>query len=172
MGNCFRGNQINEDIDGIQRGTFTVISLTDDQEPDHKGKMIVTATTLVFIDDKTTQKFKWPFIHLRRYGCDGDVFSFEAGRKSANGEGTYAFICKEANTLCDMVKKNNNVLTLGGVQPKIDNNDNGNIEEFPFPRPSTTSPHLPEPDPPLFSKNMMVESLIRLVRLCQIFHWR
>lgn len=147
MGNCVgkEDNEIYEDEDGIQRGTFTVTNINDDHRLVHKGKMVVTATELIYIDNKTEQEWEWPFKYLRRYGCEGNVFSFEAGRKCANGEGTYAFICKKANVLFNMVAKN---ITHGGVQPDIDNNNNGNIEEFPFPRPSTTSPHPPEPDPP------------------------
>ena len=121
MGNCFCGNQIYED-----------------RKPKHK---VVTALIIVFVDDKRTQEFEWLFIYSRRYISEGNVFSFEAGRK-----------CAKANTLCNMVKRNNNVITHGGVQPKIDNNDNWNIEEFPFPHPNTTLPCPPEPDPPLFSK--------------------
>ena len=146
MGNCSgKGdNQLQEGEDGMQTGEFTVTNINDDHRLVHKGKMVVTATELIYIDNKTKQEWEWPFKYLRRYGCEGNVFSFEAGRKCANGEGTYAFICKKANTLFNMVARN---ITQGGVQPDIDNN-NGAIDEFPFPRPQTVSPRPQDPEPP------------------------
>ncbi|XP_003383468.1 PREDICTED: proline-rich receptor-like protein kinase PERK7 [Amphimedon queenslandica] len=146
MGNCSgKGDdQLQEGEDGMQTGTFTVTNINDDHRLVHKGKMVVTATELIYIDNKTKQEWEWPFKYLRRYGCEGNVFSFEAGRKCANGEGTYAFICKKANILFNMVARN---ITQGGVQPDVDNN-NGTVDEFPFPRPQTVSPRPQDPEPP------------------------
>ena len=97
MGNCFCGNQIYED-----------------RKPNHK---VVTALIIVFIDDKRTQEFEWLFIYSRRYISEGNVFSFEAGRK-----------CAKANTLCNMVKKNNNVDFVAHY--KCDGNDKNGERKY------------------------------------------
>lgn len=153
MGNCVskEDNQIYDDEDSFQRGTFTVTSLDNNQKLAHKGMMVVTATELVYIDENTKKVWEWPFMYIRSYGCEDNKFSFKAGRKCAHGEGTYAFLCKKAEIMRDMVHKN--ITHAGKVQPDINSNSNENIKGLPFPHPSMTSQHTPEPDPtplPLF----------------------
>ncbi|KAJ8730820.1 hypothetical protein PYW08_002233 [Mythimna loreyi] len=41
----------------------------------------------------------WPLHSLRRYGFEGDIFSFESGRRCETGEGIYAFRCRRASLL-------------------------------------------------------------------------
>ena len=146
MGNCSgKGDdQLQEGEDELQTGEFTVTSINDDDKPVHKGKMVVTATELIYIDNKTKQKWEWPFKYLRRYGCEGNVFSFEAGRECKHGEATYAFMCKKANTLFNMVARN---ITPGGVQSDTDNNIRA-VDEFPIPHPQIVSPRPQDPEPP------------------------
>ncbi len=68
--------------------------------------MEVTATDLMYTDSKTDEVWEWPLKYLRKYGCDGDVFSFEAGRKCPGGEGLYAFSTPKASQLFDLVARN------------------------------------------------------------------
>uniref|UniRef100_A0A6B2ECG7 Putative fibroblast growth factor receptor substrate 3 n=1 Tax=Phlebotomus kandelakii TaxID=1109342 RepID=A0A6B2ECG7_9DIPT len=46
----------------------------------------------------------WPLRCLRRYGYDGDVFSFEAGRRCLTGEGIYSFRCRRAEHLFNLLQ--------------------------------------------------------------------
>ena len=55
----------------------------------------------------------WPLKYLRKYGCDRDIFSFEAGRKCPGGEGLYAFSTKKASQLFDIVARN---ISEGGLE--------------------------------------------------------
>ena len=54
MGNCSgKGEeQTQEGHDGMQKGTFTVSCINDDGRLVHKGKIVVTATELIYIQDK------------------------------------------------------------------------------------------------------------------------
>jgi hypothetical protein len=86
--------------------TFRVTNINDEHMLVHKGIMVVTNTDLIYEDSKTKKKWEWPLKYLRRYGCEGNVFSFEAGRKCVNGEGLYAFTCNKANELFEIVARN------------------------------------------------------------------
>ena len=63
MGNCVskEDNQIYDDEDSFQRGTFIVTNL-DNQKLAHKGMMVVTAMELVYIDENTKKVWEWPFM--------------------------------------------------------------------------------------------------------------
>ncbi|NXT85963.1 DOK3 protein, partial [Zapornia atra] len=47
--------------------------------------------------------FTWPYPFLRKFGQDQSVFSFEAGRRSDSGEGTFTFSTPRASELCRVV---------------------------------------------------------------------
>ena len=109
------GNKLPENM-------FHVINIGDDRRLD-KGMMQVTDTELIFTDRKTTEYWRWPLKFLRKYGCDGEVFSFEAGRKCPGGEGLYAFESKRASHIFDMVARN---INQGGLHPPA-----GELSPFP-----------------------------------------
>lgn len=85
--------------------------------------MQVTESELIYTDKRTSTSWKWPLKFLRKYGCDGEVFSFEAGRKCPGGEGLYAFSAKRASQIFDMVARN---INQGGLQPPA-----GDLSPFP-----------------------------------------
>ena len=68
-----------------------------------KGLIEVTLTDVVYVENKTKEDWHWPMRSIRQFCLDGDVFSFEAGRKCPGGEGFYAFQTKRASTLFDVV---------------------------------------------------------------------
>ncbi|NXV96039.1 DOK3 protein, partial [Calonectris borealis] len=45
----------------------------------------------------------WPYPFLRKFGQDQTIFSFEAGRRSDSGEGTFTFSTPRAPELCRVV---------------------------------------------------------------------
>ncbi len=99
MGNCL-GTEI------LQENQFRVKNINDDKRLVQKGLMEVTLSDLMYTDSKTSEIWQWPLKYLRKYGCDGDVFSFEAGRKCPGGEGLYAFSTPKASQLFDLVARN------------------------------------------------------------------
>lgn len=115
MGACISADKLPENM-------FHVINIGDDRRLD-KGMMQVTETELIFTDRRTTESWRWPLKFLRKYGCDGEVFSFEAGRKCPGGEGLYAFESKRASQIFDMVARN---INQGNLQPPA-----GELSPFP-----------------------------------------
>lgn len=66
----------------------------------------VTETELI-LHQKGKNPIKWPLRSLRKYGwdVDTDVFSIECGRRSPTGPGYYAFKCRKAEQLFNMVQQ-------------------------------------------------------------------
>lgn len=131
MGNCVGGATVPDNV-------FKVININDNKNIVQKGLMEVTATELIYVDSRSKEDWHWPLKYLRKYGSDGDVFTFEAGRKCPGGEGLYAFETKKASILFDMVARN---INQGDMSPMPDpqTTDSG-IMNFPPRRTSTTSP--------------------------------
>lgn len=134
MGNCIGGAE-NDYV-------FKVTNISDENLEPQRGLMEVTSTQLFYVDSKTEEI--WPLKYLRKYGCDGDVFSFEAGRKCPGGEGLYAFSTKRASILFEYVAMRINVGNLqpsGELSPFAEPQvvDSG-ILNFPPRRKSTTCP--------------------------------
>ena len=96
---------------------FKVTPINDDRHNVQKGVMIVSNTDLTYTNSKTQEQLEWPLKFLRKYGCDGDVFSFEAGRKCPGGEGLYAFNTRQASELFELVARN---INQGNLQPPSD----------------------------------------------------
>lgn len=110
MGNCIQTQKLPEN-------TFRVRVINDDKQSVQKGTLQVTETDLIYTDSKTTEQWQWPLKFLRKYGCDDDVFSFEAGRKCPGGEGVYAFWTQAASIVFNMVARN---INQGNLQPPGD----------------------------------------------------
>ena len=101
----------------IPANTFKVNNINDSRRSVQNGLMGVTAADLLYTDSKTQEQWQWPLKFLRKYGCDGNVFSFEAGRKCPRGEGLYAFSTPQASVLFDLVSRN---INQGNLQPPGD----------------------------------------------------
>ncbi|XP_058443111.1 uncharacterized protein LOC131425322 [Malaya genurostris] len=86
------------DINDVHSNIFHVINIDDDGTPLWSGQLEVSRTELK-LHRKGKDPTTWPLKCLRRYGCNVDQFSFEAGRRCTTGEGIYAFKCRRAETL-------------------------------------------------------------------------
>ncbi len=99
MGNCLGGGD-----DDLADNQFRVKSLNNDHRMIQKGLLEVTDVSLLYMDSETREVcWQWPLQHIRRYGCDGNIFSFEAGRNCPRGEGLYAFSTSKAPKLFDLL---------------------------------------------------------------------
>ncbi|CAG9817400.1 unnamed protein product [Phaedon cochleariae] len=91
------------DINDRHPNIFQVINVNDQGRPISPGKLQVTETELVFYQ-RGKKPTKWPLRSLRKYGFDTAVFSFECGRRCPTGHGIYAFKCKKAEHLFNIVQ--------------------------------------------------------------------
>jgi len=101
MGNCIKSKPLPDN-------TYTVRVINDGQnlEGQAKGFLQVTDTNLILtLQVDRRKKIEWPLKHLRRYGCDGHIFSIEAGSKCPAGQGMYAFSTEHAQELFEVVAK-------------------------------------------------------------------
>lgn len=90
------------DINDRHPNIFQVTNVNDQLRPISTGKLQVTETELVFYQ-RRKMPTKWPLRSLRKYGFDTEVFSFECGRRCPTGQGIYAFQCKKAELLFNIV---------------------------------------------------------------------
>ncbi|KAL9926723.1 uncharacterized protein LOC119643373 [Glossina fuscipes] len=54
----------------------------------------------------------WTWKHVRRYGLNGNIFSFEAGRRSATGSRIYTFRCCKADLLYQKFQRYVNTMSV------------------------------------------------------------
>ena len=87
----------------LSRNIFEVRNISDERKEVGQGKLEVTRTDLIYVDSNTHEKWKWPLRFLRRYGCNGNIFSFEAGRRCPGGEGLYAFSTTRASEIHEAI---------------------------------------------------------------------
>lgn len=107
------------DINDRHPNIFQVTNVNDQGRPISPGKLEVTETELVFYQ-RGKKPTKWPLRSLRKYGCDTEVFSFECGRRCPTGHGIYAFKCKKAEQLFNVVQQ----YIIGNIPEE---NDLGNL---------------------------------------------
>lgn len=82
---------------------FRVVNIDDNGDALWSGQLGITRTELTLYR-KNLEPTRWPLNHLRRYGYDTELFSFEVGRRSATGEGIYAFKCRRAELLFNTIQ--------------------------------------------------------------------
>lgn len=116
MGNCVGGEKQPPNF-------FYVKNINEDKNLVQRGLLEVSESELIYTDSVSADRWAWPLRYLRKYGCDGEVFSFEAGRKCPGGEGLYAFSSKRASKIFEMVARNINQ----GEQVQ----QNGEVSPFP-----------------------------------------
>lgn len=69
------------------------------------GQLEVTESELILYQ-RGNAATKWPLRSLRRYGFDEEIFSFESGRRCPTGSGIYAFRCRRAEQLFNLLQHN------------------------------------------------------------------
>ncbi|KAK3097606.1 hypothetical protein FSP39_011338 [Pinctada imbricata] len=85
------------------RRIFRVYNVNEGGEELNIGKLEVTDSDLVHFH--RGKEIRWPLRCLRRYGWEGELFSFESGRRCQTGPGIYAFKCKHAERLFNTVQE-------------------------------------------------------------------
>ncbi|XP_039300421.1 uncharacterized protein LOC111061711, partial [Nilaparvata lugens] len=80
-----------------------VVNVDEEGQKLHDGQLEVTDTDLI-VYQRQRSPVRWPLRSLRRYGFDADIFSFESGRRCRTGPGVYAFRCRRAEELFNLLQ--------------------------------------------------------------------
>lgn len=93
------------DINDIHPNIFQVHNVNEQGELVSPGRLEINESELI-LHQKEKPPTIWPLRSLRKYGFDSEIFSFECGRRCPTGEGIYAFHCRKAEQLFNVVQRN------------------------------------------------------------------
>ncbi|XP_051976166.1 fibroblast growth factor receptor substrate 2-like [Xyrauchen texanus] len=102
MGSCFSCPD-KDSIPDNHQSKFKVVNVDDDGNELGAGIMELTEDELV-LRTRKCDAVKWPYLCLRRYGYDSNLFSFESGRRCQTGQGIFAFKCSRAEEIFNMLQ--------------------------------------------------------------------
>jgi len=106
----------------MQRGAssstciFKVTNVDNNGEDRNPGYIEITTDSLV-LHQRGKESVAWPLHGLRRYGFDADLFSFESGRRCPTGPGIYAFHCRRAEALFNLLQSS--IVVAGQSNPAV-----------------------------------------------------
>ncbi|XP_010901212.1 fibroblast growth factor receptor substrate 2 [Esox lucius] len=103
MGSCLSCPE-KESIPDNHQTKFKVINVDDDGNELGSGVMELTEAELV-LHTHRRDDVRWPYLCLRRYGYDSNLFSFESGRRCQTGQGIFAFKCARAEDIFNMLQE-------------------------------------------------------------------
>ncbi|OCT57840.1 fibroblast growth factor receptor substrate 3 [Xenopus laevis] len=83
---------------------FKVTNVDDEGTELGSGVMELTQTELV-LHTRKRDAVRWPYLCLRRYGYDSNLFSFESGRRCQTGQGIFAFKCSRAEEIFNLLQE-------------------------------------------------------------------
>ncbi|KAM6182718.1 fibroblast growth factor receptor substrate 3 [Erethizon dorsatum] len=82
---------------------FKVTNVDDEGVELGVGVMELTQSELV-LHLQRREAVRWPYLCLRRYGYDSNLFSFESGRRCQTGQGIFAFKCSRAEEIFSLLQ--------------------------------------------------------------------
>ncbi|XP_026205345.1 sodium- and chloride-dependent GABA transporter 2-like [Anabas testudineus] len=83
---------------------FKVTNVDDEGNELGSGIMELTQTELI-LHTRKRDAIRWPYLCLRRYGYDSNLFSFESGRRCLTGQGIFAFKCSRAEEIFNLLQE-------------------------------------------------------------------
>uniref|UniRef100_A0A8D3BDI5 IRS-type PTB domain-containing protein n=1 Tax=Scophthalmus maximus TaxID=52904 RepID=A0A8D3BDI5_SCOMX len=101
MGSCLSCPE-KESIPDNHQSKFKVINVDDDGNELGSGVMELSDGELV-LHTHRRDDVRWPYLCLRRYGYDSNLFSFESGRRCQTG--IFAFKCSRAEEIFNMLQE-------------------------------------------------------------------
>lgn len=93
------------DINDQHPNIFQVMNVDEMGHFVSPGQLEITETELV-LHQRGKPPTRWPVRCLRKYGFDSEIFSFESGRRCPTGAGIYAFRCRKAEQLFNLLQQN------------------------------------------------------------------
>ncbi|XP_047451482.1 fibroblast growth factor receptor substrate 2-like [Mugil cephalus] len=103
MGGCLSCPE-KESIPDNHHSKFKVTNVDDDGNELGSGLMELTEAELV-LHTHRRDDVRWPYLCLRRYGYDSNLFSFESGRRCQTGQGIFAFKCSRAEEIFNLLQE-------------------------------------------------------------------
>ncbi|KAK2147868.1 hypothetical protein LSH36_533g01047 [Paralvinella palmiformis] len=100
---CSRG-QPQDVASGGGGRAFKVVNVDDHGQERNPGRIEITESELIWYQ-RNKEPIRWPLNSLRRYGFDAELFSFECGRRCPTGPGIYAFKCRQAEALFNLLQE-------------------------------------------------------------------
>lgn len=156
-------------IRSLPENAFEVKNIGEDPSVSQDGILEVTSQELIYTENSSQHRMMWPLMYLRRYGCDGNLFSIEAGRRCPGGPGFYTFSTPQIAELYELVQSYaKNLYSSQMSLYSMDYPSPSSVTSPPShnPQVSYSQPHTPNPgsgssgrsDSPVFQRS---DSLIR-----------
>lgn len=128
---------------------FKVTNVDDDGNELGSGIMELTSSELI-LHTRKRDAVRWPYLCLRRYGYDSNLFSFESGRRCQTGQGIFAFKCARAEEIFNLLQEIMQCNSINVVEEPMMISRNPHPTEIDLPRtpqtpttPSFTVPGFP-----------------------------
>ncbi|XP_041965493.1 fibroblast growth factor receptor substrate 2b isoform X1 [Alosa sapidissima] len=128
-----------ESIPDNHQSKFKVVNVDDDGNELGAGIMELTDVELV-LRTRKCEAVKWPYLCLRRYGYDSNLFSFESGRRCQTGQGIFAFKCARAEEIFNMLQEIMHSNSISVVEEPVfePNHTQPELDQTQAPRTPTT----------------------------------
>ncbi|XP_043932698.1 fibroblast growth factor receptor substrate 2-like [Protopterus annectens] len=132
MGSC--SSCLNKDsVPDNHPNKFKVTNVDDEGNELGSGIMVLTQTELILQTHKR-DVVRWPYLCLRRYGYDSNLFSFESGRRCQTGQGIFAFKCSRAEEIFNLLQELMQCNSINVVEDPVIITRNGHPTELELPR--------------------------------------
>lgn len=112
---------------------FKVTNVDDEGNELGSGIMELTQRELVLHTHKR-DAVRWPYLCLRRYGYDSNLFSFESGRRCQTGQGIFAFKCSRAEDIFNLLQDLMQCNRINVVEEPVVLTRNSHVAELDIPR--------------------------------------
>ncbi|KAM9800180.1 fibroblast growth factor receptor substrate 2 [Syngnathus typhle] len=125
---------------------FKVINVDDEGNELGSGVMELTQTELI-LHTRKRDAIRWPYLCLRRYGYDSNLFSFESGRRCQTGQGIFAFKCSRAEEIFNLLQELMQCNSINVVEESMMMSGSGHTPEMEMSRAPQTpnTPGFPVP---------------------------
>uniref|UniRef100_A0A667X6J9 Fibroblast growth factor receptor substrate 3 n=1 Tax=Myripristis murdjan TaxID=586833 RepID=A0A667X6J9_9TELE len=112
---------------------FKVTNVDDEGNELGSGTMELTQTELI-LHTRKRDAIRWPYLCLRRYGYDSNLFSFESGRRCQTGQGIFAFKCSRAEEIFNLLQELMQCNSINVVEESMMMTRSGHTPEMDMPR--------------------------------------
>ncbi|CAL8340556.1 unnamed protein product [Lota lota] len=132
MGSCW-SCLYRDPLQDIHLTKFKVTNVDDEGNELGSGTMELTQTELI-LHTRKRDAIRWPYLCLRRYGYDSNLFSFESGRRCQTGQGIFAFKCSRAEEIFNLLQELMQCNSINVVEESMMMARSGHTPEMDLPR--------------------------------------